>query len=62
MSPVNRANAPRKPKTGIKPIFADARPRERACPLIRRASYWVADAKEMAALNTILIIVNSTSP
>src|ERR1700691_5010470 len=30
-----------------------------ACPLRPETSYWLGDANEMAAINTILIIVNS---
>src|SRR6202021_4061712 len=30
-----------------------------ACPLDPETSYWLGDANEMAAINTILIIVNS---
>jgi hypothetical protein len=29
---------------------------------IRQTSYWVSDANEMAAINTILIIVNRIAP
>jgi hypothetical protein len=29
---------------------------------IRQTSYWLSDANEMAAINTILIIVNSNVP
>jgi hypothetical protein len=30
--------------------------------LIRQTSYWLSDANEMAAIKTILIIVNSIVP
>jgi hypothetical protein len=32
-----------------------------ACPLHPQTSYWLSDANEMAAINTILIIVNSAA-
>jgi hypothetical protein len=46
-------------KTGITPSGAK-RDRRPACPLHPETSYWLGDAKEMAAINTILIIVNNT--
>src|SRR5262249_49679904 len=50
-------------KSTSKPYAAAPRdPPGRACPQIRQTSYWLPGAKDMAALNTILIIVNSTSP
>ena len=33
-----------------------------ACPLHPQTSYWLGDANEMAAINTILIIVNGSPP
>jgi hypothetical protein len=33
-----------------------------ACPLHPQTSYWLGDANEMVAINTILIIVNGGPP
>jgi hypothetical protein len=52
-------NAPRKLEPGIIPC---AEPRRDVARLLRRhpeTSYWLSGANEMAAINTILIIVNS---
>ncbi len=47
-----------------RPVSSPAvRKRDRwpACPLHPQTSYWLSDANEMAAINTILIIVNSAA-
>ena len=41
------------------PRGTQARPSPAACPLHPQTSYWLSDANEMAAIKTILIIVNS---
>ena len=57
------ANVPRKLEAGHHaPRGTQARPSPPACPLHPETSYWLGDANEMAAINTILIIVNSTAP
>jgi hypothetical protein len=37
----------------------EARDHGALCPLHPKTSYWLSDANEMAAIKTILIIVNS---
>src|ERR1700750_1454521 len=60
------ASAPRKlrrPVTSHMPVSAvRARPRAPACPLHPQTSYWLGEANEMVAINTILIIVNGGRP
>src|SRR3954462_15675298 len=54
----------RKPQpshTAIERFQRDHRP-HLACPLHPQTSYWLGDANEMLAINTILIIVNGGRP
>jgi hypothetical protein len=44
------------------PCAVPKRSRPPACPLRPETSYWLGGTNEMAAINTILIIVNSATP
>src|SRR6266853_3136570 len=58
-----RANAPASPKPLSCPTpVAKPRRSRRLCPPHPETSYWLGGANEMAAINTILIIVNSPPP
>src|SRR5436190_21555160 len=58
-----RANAPASPKPISCPTpVAKPRRSRRLVRRIRKTSYWLGGANEMAAINTILIIVNSPTP
>ena len=50
----------------VKPVLSPSAARKRdrgpACPRDPETSYWLRDANEMAAINTILIIVNNAAP
>src|SRR5271163_1772669 len=52
-------DAARKLETGLCPAWCEKRVCRSACPLHPQTSYWLGDTNEMAAINTILIIVNS---
>jgi hypothetical protein len=53
------ANAPRKSPTGVVPRAAErGHSQAGLSATIADTSYWLGEANEMAAINTILIIVN----
>src|SRR4051812_41659150 len=52
---------PRYRPTCFERFQRDHRP-DLACPLHPQTSYWLGDANEMVAINTILIIVNGGPP
>jgi hypothetical protein len=65
LSPLLRipGEALRKPQPSHLLCAARAGPLARpACPLHPQTSYWLGDANEMVAINTILIIVNGGPP
>src|ERR1700722_12208000 len=57
----SRANAPAS-SNRYPPCAVQKRGRPPACPPHPQTSYWLGVTNEMAAINTILIIVNSTTP
>src|ERR1700712_2051842 len=58
---VPRNREPRYRPTCTERFQRDHRP-HLACPLHPQTSYWLGDANEMVAINTILIIVNGGPP
>src|SRR3954451_7042705 len=56
-----RSRKPQPSHTAIERFQRDHRP-HLACPLHPQTSYWLGDANEMLAINTILIIVNGGRP
>src|SRR4051812_49812807 len=56
-----RSRKPQPSHTAIERLQRDHRP-HLACPLHPQTSYWLGDANEMLAINTILIIVNGGPP